>query len=131
MKKCVTDYDVSNKKVILRCDLNVPIKNGVITDDTRIKSSLETINYLIDNNAKIIILSHLGRIKTEDDKKDKSLKPVSIRLSELLNKPVKFIPFTRDKEVIDSINNMKPTEIVLLENTRFEDLDNKKESGIV
>ena len=129
MKKNVTDYKVKGLKVILRCDLNVPIKDGVITDDTRIKSSIETIEFLIGRGAKVIILSHLGRIKTEEDKKNNSLKPVSIRLSELLNRPVTFVPFTRGIEVETAINNMNNGDVVMLENTRFEDLDGNKESG--
>ena len=88
MKKSIKDLNLENKKVIIRVDFNVPIKDGRITDDNRIRESLETINYALDNNAKVIILSHLGRVKTEDDKKGKSLLPVAERLSELLNKDV-------------------------------------------
>ena len=91
MKKTIRDYELNGKKVIIRVDFNVPIKNGVITDDNRIVSSLPTIKYAIENGAKVILLSHLGRIKEENDKKDKSLKKVSDRLSELLNKNVIFI----------------------------------------
>ena len=85
MKKTIKDYEYNNKKVIIRCDLNVPIKDGIITDDTRIKESLESIKYLIKNNAKVIILSHLGKIKTEEDKKNNSLYPVYLKLKEYLN----------------------------------------------
>ena len=123
------DYDLKDKKVIIRVDFNVPIKDGVITDDNRIKESLQTINYAIDNKAKVILLSHLGRIKTEEDKVKNTLKPVGVRLSELLNKEVKFINSTRGQELEATINNMKSGEVVLVENTRFEDLDGKKESS--
>ena len=129
MKKTIRDYDLNNKKVIIRCDFNVPIKDGKITDDNRIKESLETIKYAIDNNAKVILMSHLGRVKTEEDKKDKSLKVVSDRLSELLKKPVIFVDVTRGEKLESAINNMKSQDVLLMENTRYEDLDGKKESG--
>ena len=80
MKKTIKDYDLSGKKVIIRVDFNVPIKDGEITDDNRIKASLETINYAINNNAKVILMSHLGRIKTEEDKIKNTLEPVALRL---------------------------------------------------
>lgn len=128
MKKNATDFKVKNQKVIIRCDLNVPIKNGIIEDDTRIKKSLDTIEYLINGNAKVIILSHLGRIKDENDKNLYSLKPIAKRMSELLHKEVKFIPFTKGVEVEDAINNMKPQDVIMLENTRFEDLNGNLES---
>lgn len=129
MKKTIRDYDLNNKKVIIRVDFNVPIKDGIITDDNRIKESLKTINYAIDGGAKVILLSHLGRIKIEEDKIKNTLKSVSIRLSELLNKEVKFVPFTRGIELEDTINNMNNGDVVLVENTRFEDLEGKKESS--
>ena len=128
MKKTIKDLDIKNKRVIIRCDLNVPIKDGAILDDNRIKESLETINYALDNDAKIIILSHLGRVKTEDDKKGKSLLPVAERLSELLNKEVKFIKDTRSNYLINEVNNMKEKDIILIENTRFEDVNGSLES---
>lgn len=129
MKKTIRDYDLNNKKVIIRCDFNVPIKDGKITDDNRIKESLETIKYAIDNNAKVILMSHLGRVKVEEDKKDKSLKVVSDRLSELLKKPVIFVDVTRGEKLESAINNMKSQDVLLMENTRYEDVDGKKESG--
>ena len=128
MKKTIRDYDLNNKKVIIRCDLNVPIKDGIILDDNRIVESLHTIKYALDNNAKVIILSHLGRIKCEEDKKDKSLYVVSKRLSELLDVEVKFINETRGCVLENEVNNMKSKEIILIENTRFEDYPGKKES---
>ena len=126
--KTIRDFDLNNKKVIIRVDFNVPIKDGIITDDTRIKESLKTINYAIENNAKVILMSHLGRIKEESDKVKNTLKPVSIRLSELLNKEVIFIPFTRGTELENAINNLNNGDVLLMENTRFEDLPDKKES---
>ena len=126
--KTIKDFDLNNKKVIIRVDFNVPIKDGVIEDDTRIKESLKTINYAIEHNAKVILMSHLGRIKEESDKIKNTLKPVSIRLSELLNKDVIFIPSTRGIELETAIDNLNNGDVLLMENTRFEDLDNKKES---
>ncbi len=128
MKKTIKDYDLKGKKVIIRCDYNVPIENGVIKDDSRIKASLKTIRYARKNGAKIILLSHLGRIKTEEDKQKYTLKPVADRLSKLLRKKVTFIDQTRGKKLENAINNMKEKDIILIENTRFEDLNGQKES---
>ena len=127
--KTIRDFDLNNKKVIIRVDFNVPMKDGVILDDNRIKSSLDTIKYAIEKNAKVILLSHLGRIKNVEDKDNNSLKPVSIRLSELLNKNVLFIPETRGKQLEDAIDNMKSKDVILVENTRYEDLNEKAESS--
>lgn len=128
MKKTIKDYDIKGKKVIIRCDLNVPIKNGVITDDNRIRQSLKTIKAVIRKGGRVIILSHLGRVKTLEDKEKYSLKPVADRLSELLKRKVTFVPLTRGKEVEAVINKMKNRDVVMLENTRFEDLNGEKES---
>ena len=129
MKKTIKDYEYTGKKVILRCDLNVPIENGLITDDTRIKESLNTINYLIESNAKIIILSHLGKVKTEEDKQKNTLYPVYLRLKELLETNVYFSNQTRGLELEKMVSNLQNKEVVLIENTRHEDLDGKKESS--
>ncbi len=126
--KTIRDFDLNNKKVIIRVDFNVPIKDGIITDDTRIKESLKTINYAIENNAKIILMSHLEKIKEESDKIKNSLKPVIFRLSELLNKKVIFVSNTRGEELEEKINNLQSGDVLLMENTRFEDLPDKKES---
>ena len=107
MKKTLRDYELENKKVIIRCDFNVPMKDGKITDDNRIVQSLPTIRYAVDHGAKVILMSHLGRIKTEEDKMKRTLKPVAERLSELLNIPVKFVPTTRGKELEDAIQGLK------------------------
>ena len=129
MKKTVKDFNIENKKVIIRCDFNVPIKEGKITDDTRIVKSLPTINYCLEHNAKIILMSHLGRVKTEEDKVKNNLEVVATRLSELLKKHVTFINTTRGEELEQATSNMKDGDIILMQNTRYEDLDGKKESG--
>ena len=129
MKKTIKDYDLSGKKIIIRCDFNVPIDGGIIKDDSRIRKSLKTIKYAIKNNAKVILMSHLGRIKTEEDKEKYTLKPVGKSLSKLLRKKVTFIDQTRGEKLEKAINNMKNKDIILIENTRFEDLDGKKESN--
>ena len=124
--KFIEDIIVDNKKVILRLDLNVTIKDNQILDDIKIVKSLKTINYLLDHDCKVLIMSHLGKIKTEEDKVNNSLKIVCARLCELLNKPIVFVSTTRGKELEDAFNN---NNIVLMENTRYEDLDVNKESG--
>lgn len=129
MKKTIKDYEYKTKKVIIRCDLNVPIENGQITDDTRIKESLKSINYLIDNDAKIIILSHLGKVKTEDDKNKNTLYPVYLKLKEYLTTNVYFSKQTRGESLDELVNNLKEKEVLLIENTRFEDVPNKLESN--
>ena len=129
LKKVLSDFNFDNKRVILRCDLNVPITNGIIEDDTRIIESLKTIKYLIDKNAKVIILSHLGRVKTEEDKKDNSLYPVYLRLRDLLGDNVCFSKDTSGNKLKELVNTLRTGEILLVENTRFEDIDGKKESS--
>jgi len=128
MKKTIRDFNLKNKKVIIRCDFNVPIKDGKIIDDTRIKNSLETIKYAIDKNAKVILLSHLGRIKEESDKVKNNLDVVAKRLSKLLNKKVIFVNEVVGEKVETAISKMKDKDVILLQNTRYEDLDGKKES---
>ena len=128
MKKIITDLDLNNKKVLMRVDFNVPMKEGKITDENRIVQALPTIKYALEQNAKLILFSHLGKIKTEEDKASKSLKAVAEKLSELLGKNVTFIPETRGEKLETAINNLKSGEVLMFENTRFEDLDGKKES---
>ena len=127
--KLIKELNIDNKKVIIRCDFNVPMKDGKIVDDTRIKGALETINYCLEKNCKIILLSHLGRVKEESDLEKNNLLPVANRLSELLNKPVLFCKTTRGQELDSLVKDMKEKDIVLIQNTRYEDLDGKKESG--
>ncbi len=127
--KTIRDFDIKNKTVIIRCDFNVPMKDGIIADDNRIKESLETINYAIKKEAKIVLLSHLGRVKTESDKAKNNLHPIAQRLSELLGQEVIFSSETRGKKVRALVNNLKPGDVLLLQNTRYEDVNGKKESG--
>lgn len=127
-KKTVKDIDLKDKKVLVRVDFNVPLKDGVITDDTRIKAALSTINYVLEQGGKAILFSHLGRVKTEEDKEGKSLAPVAKRLGELLGKEVTFVPETRGEQLEEAIRNMNDGDVVVFENTRFEDIDGKKES---
>jgi len=127
--KTIRDFDLLGKKVIIRVDFNVPIKEGKILDDNRIVMSLSTIKYAINQGAKVILMSHLGKIKNSEDLEKNSLKIVGQRLSEYLEKNVVFVPVTHGKELKDIVDSLKNGEILLMENTRFEDLDGKKESG--
>lgn len=128
MKKTIRDYDLEGKKVIIRVDFNVPIKDGIIKDDNRIVESLRTINYAIEHRAKVILMSHLGRVKEEADLVKNNLEPVSRRLAELINKEVIFVNATRGEELESAINNLQNGDVLLMQNTRFEDLEGKKES---
>lgn len=127
-KKIVTDLDVKGKKVLIRVDFNVPMKDGVITDDNRIVEALPTIEYVINNGGKAIVFSHLGRVETEEDKTKSSLAPVAKKLSQLLDKDVTFIPQTRGALLEEAIAKMQSGDILMFENTRFEDVAGKKES---
>ena len=129
MKKTIRDFNLNGKTVLIRCDFNVPIKDGKIVDNNRIVTSIPTIKYAIDNGAKVILFSHLGRVKTEEDKEKNTLEPVALELTKLLGKEVIFIKDTRGKELEDAVNDMNEKDVLLVENTRFEDLDGKKESG--
>ncbi|MGX9395239.1 phosphoglycerate kinase [Mycoplasma sp. 1781] len=129
MKKTIKDIELKGKKVILRVDFNVPVSNGMVMDTKRIDAALPTIKYILDHGASLIMLSHLGRIKAPEDKLNKSLKVVVEKFSEILGKKVEFIPETRGEEVKKAASNLKPGEIIFLENTRFEDLNDKAESG--
>ena len=127
-KKIVSDLNVKGKKVLIRVDFNVPMKNGVITDDTRIRAALPTIEYVINNGGKAIVFSHLGRVKEESDLVKNDITPVAKRLEELINKPVKFVNQTRGAELEAAAANLGEGEILMFQNTRFEDLEGKKES---
>ncbi len=129
MKKTITDFDLKGKKVIIRVDFNVPMKEGKILDDNRVRESLPTIQYALSHGAKVILLSHLGRIKTESDLKGNSLEIVAIDLEKLLGKKVTFLHTNIGTEVEEKVNHLKEGEILLLENTRYADLDGKKESS--
>lgn len=127
-KKNIKDLELQGKKVLMRVDFNVPMKDGKITDENRIVAALPTIQYALEQGAKVIAFSHLGKVKTEEDLVSKSLKPVAVRLSELLGKEVKFVAATRGAELETAVNSLQNGEIMMFENTRFEDLDGKKES---
>jgi len=124
----IKDIDIKNKTLVIRCDFNVPIKNGVITDDTRIVKSLDTIKYALKNNGKVILLSHLSKVKTKDDLKN-TLKPVALRLSELLKQQIYFIENNENADLKSFIEKIDNGNIILLENTRFADLIGKRESN--
>jgi len=128
-KLSITDLELNGKKVLVRVDFNVPMKNGVITDDNRIVQALPTIKYVVENGGKAILFSHLGRVKTEEDKAKNSLAPVAVKLEELIGKKVVFITETRGEKLENAINAMNDGDILMFENTRYEDIDGKKESG--
>ena len=129
MKKSIKDLgNLQGKTVLMRVDFNVPLKDGVITNDNRITAALPTIEYALNQGAKVVAFSHLGRVKEEADKASKSLAPVAKRLSELLGKEVKFVPETRGAELEAAVKGLNEGEILMFENTRFEDVDGKKES---
>ena len=127
--KTLRDLNIKNKKVIIRVDFNVPMEDGKIVDDTRIRAALETINYCVANNSKIILMSHLGRVKEPKDLETNDLAPVAERLSDLLGKEVLFSEKTRGAELEEMISKMRFKDILLVQNTRYEDLDGKKESS--
>ena len=120
-KKSVDDINVKGLRVLCRCDFNVPLKNGEITDENRLVAALPTIKKLIADGGKVILCSHLGKVKTEEDKQTKTLAPVAKRLTELLGQEVKFVPSLEvvDDTVRAAVDAMKDGEVILLENTRF------------
>ena len=128
-KLTVKDVDLKGKKVLVRVDFNVPVKDGVITNDNRITAALPTIKYILEQGGRAILFSHLGRVKEEADKEGKSLAPVAADLAAKLGQEVKFIPgVTRGAELEAAINALEDGQVLLVENTRFEDVDGKKES---
>lgn len=130
MKKSIKDLgNLQGKTVLLRVDFNVPLKDGVITNDNRITAALPTINYAVEQGAKVVLFTHLGRVKEEADKASKTVAPVAKRLSEVLGKEVKFVPQTRGAELEEAVKSLSNGEVLIFENTRFEDVDGKKESG--
>ena len=127
--KTIKDIDLKNKKVVIRVDYNVPMENGLIKDSSKIKKSLRSINYLLENNCRVVILSHFGRIKSEEDKAKNSLKKVAKELANLLGKNVKFLDNCYGDKVKNIVDSCGLGEVILLENTRFMDIYEKKESG--
>lgn len=127
-KKIVSDLDLKGKVVLERADFNVPLKNGEITNDNRIVQALPTIKYILAQGGKLVLFSHLGKVKEESDKKELTLKPVADSLTEKLGKEVVFVPETRGEKLESAIKNLNEGDVLLVENTRFEDLDGKKES---
>ncbi|MFA5471184.1 MAG: phosphoglycerate kinase [Acholeplasmataceae bacterium] len=127
-KMTIRDVDLKGKKVLIRVDFNVPLKDGEISDENRIVQALPTIKYVLEKGGRAILFSHLGRIKEEKDLAKNSLAVVANRLSEHLEKEVKFVPVTRGQVLEDAVNSLKDGDILMFENTRFEDLDGKKES---
>ena len=127
--KTIKDLNIDGKKVIIRCDFNVPIKDGKIVDDTRIKGALETIKYCLDRDCKVILLSHLGRVKEKEDLKKNDLSIVAEKLASLLKQDILFSEETRGEDLEDTVNSMEEGDVLLIQNTRYEDLDGKKESG--
>ena len=127
-KKIVSDLNVQGKKVLIRVDFNVPMKNGVITDDTRVRAALPTIQYVVENGGKAIVFSHLGRVKSVEDITKNNIKPVAARLEELIGRKVIFVDATRGAELEEAVNALQEGEILMFQNTRYEDLEGKKES---
>ncbi len=127
-KKMLSDIQVAGKKVLMRVDFNVPMKDGKITNDNRIVAAVPSIKHVLEQGGRVIAFSHLGRVKTEEDKAGKSLAPVAARLAEVLGKEVKFVAATRGAELEAAVAELKDGEIMMFENTRFEDIDGKKES---
>ncbi|KXT88350.1 phosphoglycerate kinase [Streptococcus oralis] len=128
-KLTVKDVELKGKKVLVRVDFNVPVKDGVITNDNRITAALPTIKYILEQGGRAILFSHLGRVKEEADKEGKSLAPVAADLAAKLGQDVVFIPgVTRGAELEAAVNALEDGQVLLVENTRFEDVDGKKES---
>ena len=132
-KRTVLDLDVKSKKVIVRVDFNVPIKNGVITDDNRITAALPTINYLTEHGARVILMSHLGKVdhkdpeKTAADKAKNNMAPVAERLAQLVKGKVTFVPVTKGLELEEAVKALQDGEIVLVQNTRYEKGESKND----
>lgn len=134
--KTVKDINVASKRVIVRCDFNVPLKDGAIRDDNRIVQALPTIKELINKGARVILMSHLGKIdhkdpvKLEAGKAKNTLAPVAIRLAELLEKPVAFCPVTSGDQLKDSVEALKDGDVLLVQNTRFEKGESKCDANL-
>ncbi len=124
-KKELKDVEVNGKKVLVRVDFNVPMKDGQVTDDNRITAALPTIKYLLEHDAKVILFSHLGKVKTTDDLKKRDMAPVAKVLEQKLGQPVKFVNAFEGKELETAINEMQAQDVILFQNTRFADILDK------
>ena len=129
-KKTVKDVDVDGKRVLMRVDFNVPLADGVVTDDTRIKAAIPTIQYLVDHGAKVVLMSHLGRPKGDGVEPELSLKPAAEKLAELTGLDVTFVPDTYGQEAADAVAAMEPGQVVVLENVRFDKRAKKNDPEI-
>ena len=129
-KKTVKDVDVDGKRVLMRVDFNVPLADGVVTDDTRIKAAIPTIQYLVDHGAKVVLMSHLGRPKGDGVEPELSLKPAAEKLAELTGLDVTFVPDTYGQEAADAVAAMEPGQVVVLENVRFDKREKKNDPEI-
>jgi phosphoglycerate kinase len=129
-KKTVRDIDVDGKTVVMRVDFNVPLKDGVVTDDTRVRAAIPTIQYLVDHGAKVVLLSHLGRPKGDGPQPELSLKPAADKLRELTGLDVTFVPDTYGDEAKQAVEAMKPGQVVVLENVRFDKREKKNDPEI-
>lgn len=127
-KKIVSDLDLKGKTVLVRADFNVPMKDGEITDDNRIVQALPTIKHIIKEGGKVVLFSHLGKVKEESDKESLTLAPIAKDLSSKLDQDVTFVPETRGEKLEQAIKDLNEGDVLLVQNTRFEDLDGKKES---
>lgn len=129
-KKTVKDVDVDGKRVLMRVDFNVPLADGVVTDDTRIKAAIPTIQYLVDHGAKVVLMSHLGRPKGDGVEPELSLRPAAEKLAELTGLDVTFVPDTYGQEAADAVAAMEPGQVVVLENVRFDKREKKNDPEI-
>ena len=129
-KKTVRDIDVDGKKILMRVDFNVPLKDGVVTDDTRVRAAIPTIKYLKEHNAGIILMSHLGRPKGDGFEAALSLRPAAEKLAELTGYEVKFIEHTYDDEAAEACAAVKPGDILVLENVRFLKAEKKNDPEV-
>ena len=129
-KKTVRDIDVDGKRVLMRVDFNVPLKDGVVTDDTRVRAAIPTISYLKDHNAKVILMSHLGRPKGDGPEPELSLKPAADKLAELTGYEVKFVDDTYGEKAAEAVAALEPGDILVLENVRFDKREKKNDPEI-
>ena len=129
-KKTVRDVEVDGKRVLCRVDFNVPLKDGVVGDTTRIVAALPTIKYLVEHNARVILMSHLGRPKGDGPQPELSLAPVAAKLAELSGFDVAFVDDTYGQKAADAVAALEPGKILVLENVRFDKREKKNDPEI-